>query len=141
MGYGSVPVMKEYGPLSPNGSDIRFTARFGAANLVHSYRAFKHEWHATPTTSPRLVVERTGPCGSGYVSWNGATEVTSWAVYEGPNEGMLGFVGQIGYKGFETKFGVAEKCVQVVAVIEGKVGAKSNVACVKGRQNIAARLL
>jgi hypothetical protein len=54
---------------------------------------------------------------------------------------MLGFVGQIGYKGFETKFGVAEKCVQVVAVIEGKVGAKSNVACVKGRQNIAARLL
>ena len=53
---------------------------------------------------------------------------------------MLGFVGQIGYKGFETKFGVAEECVQVAAVIEGRMGARSNVACVEGRENVAAGL-
>ncbi|KAK3172027.1 hypothetical protein OEA41_004111 [Lepraria neglecta] len=125
MDYGQIPVLKEYGP----GADVRYTARFAADDLVQSYRGFKHEWHATPTTNPSLVVEKNGTRGAGYVSWNGATEVTAWAVYEGPSKRELGFVGRVGYKGFETMFGVAEKCVQVVALVGGKTGAKSNVAC------------
>ena len=87
MAYGQIAILKEYGPNNnKNSSDVRYTAQFAAPNLVQSYRGFKHEWHATPTTSPSLVVEKntngTG-CAKGYVSWNGATDVEAWAVYEG----------------------------------------------------------
>ena len=70
-------------------------------------------------------------CGAGYVSWNGATEVTGWAVYEGPTEDRLEFVGEVGFWGFETVFTVkGEGCVQVVAVIGGREGRRSRVVCI-----------
>ncbi len=128
MDYGQIAVLKEYGPNS--NSDIRWTAQFAAPNLVQSYRGFKHVWHATPTTCPDLVVEKNSTCGVGYVSWNGATEVTAWAVYEGPTNNQLSFVGKVAYKGFETMFTVAGECVQVAAVIDGKECSRSNVACI-----------
>ena len=125
--------MKEYGPNSASGAgDVRWTARFGADNLVQSYRGFKAEWHATPTTRPSLVVEkaagRSGDgCGKGYVSWNGATDVEAWVVYEGDRPGNLKEVGKVGFKGFETSFGVASAFVQVAAVVRGEVVRKSEV--------------
>ena len=64
------------------------------------------------------------------MSWNGATDVTAWAVYEGPTENQLSFVGEVGYRGFETMFTVNGECVQVAAVIDGKECARSNVACI-----------
>lgn len=130
--YGQIPVVKEYGPNSSTGADIRFTARFGADNLVQSYRGFKQEWHAFPRTSPNLaVLKRTGadPCSTGYVSWNGATEVTAWDIYEGDTTSDLCLVGRIGYAGFETKFGVAKSCVQAVALYKDKSAGLSNVVC------------
>lgn len=132
MAYGQIAILKEYGP-SPN-SNVRYTAQFAAPNLVQSYRGFKHEWHATPTTSPDLVIEKNSngtACGKGYVSWNGATDVIGWAVYEGPTRERLEFVGEVGYKGFETSFGVKGKsCVQVEVVIRGGEGRRSDVVCI-----------
>ena len=64
------------------------------------------------------------------MSWNGATEVTAWAVYEGPTKKQLSFVGKVGYRGFETMFTVAGECVQVAAVVEGNECERSNVACI-----------
>ena len=109
---------------------MRWTARFGADNLVQSYRSFKQECHGTPTTAPDLVVDPgSGGCGAGYVSWNGATHVDGWVVFEGPSTDQLAQVGQVGYKGFETEFTVAESCVQVAAVIKSEIGMRSNVVC------------
>lgn len=122
--------MKEYGPHDPSGSDVRWTARFGADNLVQSYRGFKAEWHGRPTTSPSLVViASSNGSAAGYVSWNGATDVEGWKVSEGHSAGELSFVRNLGHGGFETQFEVAQRCVQVAAIVGGVQGAKSNVAC------------
>ena len=135
MAYGQIAILKEYGPSNnkSSSSDVRYTAQFAAPNLVQSYRGFKHEWHATPTTDPDLVVEKSGnnsTCGKGYVSWNGATDVTAWAVYEGPTKNKLSFIGKVGYRGFETMFTVGGKCVQVRAVMGGTEGKRSGVVCI-----------
>ena len=128
MDYGEIAVMKEFGPNSPSGADVRWTARFGADNLVQSYRGFKAEWHGTPKTRPSLVVERgTEGCGKGYVSWNGATDVEAWVVYEGANATSLEEVGRIGFRGFETEFGVGGQFVQVAAVVRATIIRKSDV--------------
>ena len=131
--YGQIPVMKEYGPNDPSGSDVRWTARFGADNLVQSFRGFRAEWHGRPMTSPNLVVFSSGngsaTCIKGYVSWNGATDVEGWEVSEGPSAGELNFVGIVGNGGFETEFAVTKRCVQVAAIVGGMQAAKSNLAC------------
>ena len=64
-----------------------------------------------------------------YASWNGATDVQGWVVFEGRTEGRLERVGVVGYRGFETEFLVGETCVQVAAVVEGEIVARSGVAC------------
>lgn len=128
MGYGEIAVVKEYGPDSPSGADVRWTARFGANDLVQSYRGFKSEWHATPKSRPSLVVEKGAKgCAKGYVSWNGATDVEAWVVYEGTSATRLEEVGRIGFKGFETEFRVGKEFVQVAAVVRGKIIRKSDV--------------
>lgn len=134
LGYGQIAVLKEYGPNDPSGSDVRWTARFGADSLVQSYRGFKAEWHGRPTTSPDLVVvvasgNRSASSIKGYVSWNGATDVEGWGISEGSTAGELKFVGNVAHGGFETEFSVAKRCVQVAAIVDGIQDAKSNVAC------------
>ena len=130
LGYGQIPVLKEFGPSDPSGGDVRWTARFGFNNLVQSYRGFKMEWQGFPTTRPDLVVEGDGNgCQGGYVSWNGATSVEEWIVYEGLVEDKLSQVGRIRYGGFETHFGAHQPCVQVAAVVRGQVSSRSSVVC------------
>lgn len=130
MGYGQIAVMKEYRPSGPNSSDVLWTARFGLDNLVQSYRGFKTEWQGFPTTIPDLVVEEGGnDCRAAYVSWNGATSVEGWVVYEGWANDRLSQVARIGYKGFETQFTFDQPCVQVGALVNGKVSTRSSVVC------------
>ena len=128
--YGEISVLKEFSPNGLNGRHIRWTARFGFNNLVQSYRGYKTEWHGFPTTSPDLVIERNSTgCRAGYVSWNGATDVEEWLVYEGWTEHRLSHVGQVRYKGFETQFTVGLPCVQVAAVVNGEISTRSSVVC------------
>ena len=62
------------------------------------------------------------------MSWNGATDVTGWAVYQGPTRNQLEFVGEVGFRGFETRFTLdGEGFVQVAAVIGGREGRRSRV--------------
>ena len=136
MDYGQLPILKEYGPGSPSGKDVRWTAQFGGLNLIQSYRGFKSEWHATPSTKPNLVVisgHDKGQCGAGYVSWNGATDVQGWMVLEGPTKQHLSQAGVVPFRGFETSFTVGgQACVQVKAVGKGEKqipGGSSQVVC------------
>lgn len=122
--------MKEFGPSDPSGGDVRWTARFGFNNLVQSYRGFKTKWQGFPTTRPDLFVEKNGNgCQRGYVSWNGATSVEDWIVYEGGAEDKLSQVRRLRYEVFETQFGVDQPCVQVAAIVGGQVCSKSSVVC------------
>lgn len=128
VGYGQIALMREYGPAT-DGSDLRWQAQFGGINKVQSYRGFRQTWHATPAGwDPSLVVED----GKAYVSWNGATDVTGWAVYVGPLAGELRLVGIAEKKGFETVFSVppGAQYLQVAAVQEGSEVGRSGVEAV-----------
>ena len=131
MGYGDAPIMTEYGPLEGDStnSEVLWTARF-SGDGVDSYRAYKQAWHATPETKPDLVVlpavssyDALASCSQGashrgYVSWNGATDVTSWVVYAGSSNSSLKAVGRAYKMGFETEFPIPQgaKFAQVGAV-------------------------
>lgn len=145
MGYGIRAVMKEYGPNPTSEGDVRWSAHFADFNSGHSYRAFKQVWHATPSYQPTLVVSKSGvpdslsnctgsssPSAVGYVSWNGATDVTSYVVYGGSNSSKLKEIGTISNDGFETVFAVPDHitAVQVGAVQESKVVQRSEVVTV-----------
>lgn len=125
VGYGQIAITREYGPAT-DGSDLRWEAQFGELNEVQSYRAFKETWDAMPADwDPSLVVMD----GNAYVSWNGATGVTDWAVYVGQENSSLNCVGVAERKGFETTFAVPANVayIQVAAVQEGSEVRRSNV--------------
>ncbi|CRG88270.1 hypothetical protein PISL3812_05299 [Talaromyces islandicus] len=145
MGYGIRAVMKEYGPNPTSEGDVRWSAHFADFNSGHSYRAFKQVWHATPASQPALVVSKsdvpdslsncTGSSSSsafGYVSWNGATDVTSYVVYGGASNDSLEEIGTISKNGFETVFALPDNvsAVQVGAVEGSKVVQRSEVVTV-----------
>ncbi|KAK3646207.1 hypothetical protein LTR22_014419 [Elasticomyces elasticus] len=119
--FGQVPFVKEYGP----DGEVRWTGCAGPDAESQIYRGFKEEWHATPSsTSPSLVVlpngsEKTGYYG--YVTWNGATDVSAWTVYVVGRWRGLRKVGEVGFRGFETSFEVPcwATSVQVGAVVDG----------------------
>jgi hypothetical protein len=136
-GYGSEPYIKEFGPSG----DVRWSAQFAGYNLGQSYRSYKQEWHATPSTRPSLVVSKAtakddlaqcaGKSSSlrGYVSWNGATDVEQYRVYAGSDANSLKLLGDFEKKGFETKFSLPNgiKVVEVAAIQAGRIVRKSGI--------------
>ncbi|CRG86565.1 hypothetical protein PISL3812_03575 [Talaromyces islandicus] len=130
MGYGSVAVIKEYGPSAATGQDVRWTGRFDAVGGGDSYRAFKQVWHAIPASPPSLVIskgdmpESLSKCTNSsdtalaYVSWNGATDVNWYDVYGGSSESDLKLIGTVKKQGFETVFPIhtSHKVVMVSAL-------------------------
>jgi len=79
--YGIQPLAIKIGPEA----DVRWSAQFGFPKRVQSYRMFKQRWIGRPETIPDVVVE----AGSGYICWNGATEVSAWVDFEGRDKGSL----------------------------------------------------
>ena len=95
MGYGHIPVITEYGPLG----DVRMNIAFGDLNGTQaSYRAYRLEWEGTPAAAPVVVAQN----GSAYMSWNGATCVKSWDIYEGTSAERLRYTKTVSNAGFET---------------------------------------
>ncbi|TKA83887.1 hypothetical protein B0A55_00104 [Friedmanniomyces simplex] len=142
--FRQIPLIKEYGPTT-DGSDVRWTGRAGPDNGTQIYRGFKEVWHATPAaTAPSLaVLPRDESAGGvhaaegyyGYVSWNGATDVSGWNIYV--SEGGRGGVkkaGEAGFRGFETRFEVPcwATGVQVGAVVDGSEVRRSDEVAVGG---------
>lgn len=127
MGYGSSSVIKEYGPNAATGQDVRWTGRFDAIGGGDSYRAFKQIWHATPASPPSLFISSSNAmpdslskCTNStgvslaYVSWNGATEVTTYDVYGGSSENDLELIGTVDKQGFETVFPIRDTYAAVM---------------------------
>lgn len=73
-----------------------------------NYRAYLHEWTATPTAPPAAVAQTEDDTTSVYVSWNGSTEVDSWRVLAGPGSSTLAEVATSKRTGFETAIELPE---------------------------------
>jgi hypothetical protein len=82
VGWGQQPYFSEY---DPHGRLI-FDGRFVSA--TSSYRAYRFQWHATPSTPPTIAYSG-GRHPAVYASWNGATEVRSWRVLGGSSPTAL----------------------------------------------------
>jgi hypothetical protein len=55
------------------------------------YRAFRFPWSGRPSTAPAVLanLNNTGEETIVHMSWNGASEVTSWRVLAGEGPGSL----------------------------------------------------
>jgi len=85
VGWGAQPYYTEY---NPDGK-ILYHAQFGRSLRgkkglnIQSYRAWKSPWIGRPITRPDIVAYAQNCSGAlhAYVSWNGATEVTTWRFH------------------------------------------------------------
>jgi hypothetical protein len=97
VGWGTQPVVSEFAP----DGELRFRARFPKG--ARSYRAFRFDWHARPTTVPAVAVVPGAKHVALAASWNGATEVARWAARAGETPDALRVVATVPRAGFETR--------------------------------------
>lgn len=87
-----------------------------------SYRTLRVDgWRARPAEAPALQTQRSGGTVTGYVSWNGATDVASWVLLAGPAGDRLREVGPVTPRsGFETTLTGAVTDQDTVFVAEAR---------------------
>ncbi|KAF1353336.1 ASST-domain-containing protein, partial [Delphinella strobiligena] len=79
MGYGNNAAFTEY----THDGTVLWDVQFGIIGnaSVQSYRAYKQDWTGNPRTNPSIAGSGNGTDNSTiYMSWNGATEISTWAV-------------------------------------------------------------
>lgn len=97
VGWGQEPFFSEY---SPSGR-LLFDAHLPAA--YQSYTVLRYPWTGQPTQPPVLAVKAgAGGKAVAYVSWNGATAVTTWRLLGGSDKRRLTPVQSAPRHGFET---------------------------------------
>ena len=69
-----------------------------------SYRAFRSPWEGHPSWPPALVAKQLESIIRLYFSWNGATEVDSFAVYGTPGNDPTDLIGVVPKDGFEMTY-------------------------------------
>ncbi|KAH7273108.1 ASST-domain-containing protein [Fusarium solani] len=111
VGWGYTPSFVEY---APNGTVVMSVQRGklgeGFQADMFAYRAHKGHWTGRPSWLPSAAVDaphRTTENATVYLSWNGATDIASWAVLASPYANRLsGFdnlVALANKTGFETQ--------------------------------------
>lgn len=118
IGWGAEPYFSEY---TPTGALV-FDAHL--PHKTESYRTYRFQWSATPTSSPAIAVAPRSASALSttvYASWNGATEVASWEVLAGSSATQLVPAASAPKSGFETSISVPGKpaYVEVQALGEG----------------------
>ncbi len=107
---------------------ILFDGHFPAPG--QSYRAYRFPWSATPAAAPKLAVATKGATSTLYMSWNGATGVSSWRVLGGPAPTALAALTGAPAAGFETAVAVpknADFAVQALGPAGEVLGASAAV--------------
>ncbi|HZU61370.1 MAG TPA: arylsulfotransferase family protein, partial [Solirubrobacteraceae bacterium] len=101
VGWGTEPDFSEY---TPAGQQI-LTGSLALG--TSTYRAYRFPWTARPLTRPDVAVARA-PHGrtTVWVSWNGATSVSSWRVLGGANPSHLRSLSTQPDRSFETRITV-----------------------------------
>lgn len=100
VGWGNVARFSEFN----QSGQLLFDGTFetSGSSRAGSYRAFRFRWSARPAELPRLAIDGQAKTPIVYVSWNGATDVTTWAVLSGASSAALEVVATAGRTGFET---------------------------------------
>ena len=89
-------------------------------NTNPSYRAFLEPWSGKPPGRPAVAAVRGPGSITVYVSWNGATNVTSWRVLEGSGPRALTPVASAGWAGFETSVAVPSEPYLAVQALDAR---------------------
>jgi hypothetical protein len=107
MGGGAVPVAVEFTNNSTGIGQVAFLGHlvWDTPHAAPSYRNFKFPWSAIPAAAPDVFAYALN-CTSDtvvYISWNGATEVSSWGIWTGSaHDGQFINIATISKTGFET---------------------------------------
>jgi hypothetical protein len=110
VGWGRALAISEFS----RGGELLFDARMPPGN--RTYRAFRFAWSAQPSVRPAVAAERISEDEvTLHASWNGATEVETWAVLTGERPDRLEPLGAVPRDGFETAM-VAQTSDRYVAV-------------------------
>jgi hypothetical protein len=97
VGWGQAPYFTEFNAAGEELLDAHLPPAY------ESYRTFRLPWSGQPTGSPSLAARRGAHGGlEVYASWNGATNVAGWKVFEGSSGASLKAVAQAARSGFET---------------------------------------
>ncbi|MBV9336838.1 MAG: hypothetical protein JO243_13215 [Solirubrobacterales bacterium] len=97
LGWGQQPYFAEF--------DSRGQAILDGRSLVKTanYRAYTFSWKAAPGTPPAVGALNRGGKMAVYVSWNGATEVTTWRILASDAPTSLSPIVTAEKHGFETE--------------------------------------
>jgi hypothetical protein len=116
VGWGNCAAFTEFSPEGNVLCDARFApAAFFSFQPLSSYRVFHGTWVGKPKDTPNVVAAK----GKLFVSWNGATEVTTWRVEGSLNGDQFLKILEIPKTGFETQIAKAfgeYRSVRVVAL-------------------------
>ncbi len=104
IGWGQSPYYSEFAPAGNTESDPALNLLYDASipSSNYTYRAYRHDWVATPLYPPSIAVQSSGSQNVVYASWNGSTETTSWQVFAGDSPKTLSLVTSVPKSGFET---------------------------------------
>lgn len=86
-----------------------------ASSATQSYRAFRSPWTGRPAEPPGVAVKLTSGGMVVFAAWNGATDVSHWAVLAGNDRSRLRTVKVAAKTGFETAMAVGAR-MRYVAV-------------------------
>ncbi|EMR89762.1 hypothetical protein ACHAP3_001853 [Botrytis cinerea] len=99
VGYGVVPSFVEFTETGEIAMEIQTRPWYVASGRgTDLYRVYKFDWVAQPSWKPVMVEVRQIL----YISWNGATEVDSWALYGGSSPTTMHHLLTMPKTGFET---------------------------------------
>jgi Arylsulfotransferase (ASST) len=119
-----------YTEFDPDGTAVLDGNLTGGA--TQSYRAFRFPWTGRPDEPPGVALKLTGSGMTVFAAWNGATEVTHWAVLAGNDPSQLRTVKVAEKVGFETAISVGERKrhVAVAALDAGgqRLGVSATIA-------------
>ncbi len=102
-----------YTEFEPDGTAVLDGNLAGSA--TQSYRAFRSPWTGRPADPPGVAVKLTNEGMTVFAAWNGATEVSRWAVLAGNDRSQLHTVKVVTKNGFETAMAVGAR-MRYVAV-------------------------
>ncbi len=136
VGWGQLPFYSEYTSKGKLLYEVQLPP------VDESYRARRAVWVGKPLSRPSIRVHRTGGKVTLLVSWNGATQVSSWQVLGGPGRKKLKSIKRVSPRGFETtiRFRSKNAKFEVVALdVKGKrLGSSRLVGPTKATAGAAA---
>ncbi len=100
MGYGGLPNFTEY----DSSGQVLLDGTLG--KNVQDFRTYLSPWSGQPSTPPSALAALAGSGMSVSVSWNGATEVSSWRVLAGASASTLAPAASATKEGFQTTISV-----------------------------------